>query len=401
MSQKLSRRVLHDLVWNEPRTVLARRMGVSDVGLAKACRKAGIPMPPRGYWARLAAGKPGVKVSLPLRGLGQSDNVVIGNLDYRAITDEEALKLPPEPFFDETAQVVRERAESLLARYRVPKGLHNPHRLITALLDEDATRRKALETDRLAWHKPQFDSPFALRRVRLVNALFGAMVHAGCSVSVSSKDLQKIAFCVGDTSISVEITSSRRASPRKVGVRSTAHERITLKAKGWPHTVNVPSEWSDGDTQSIENRILEVARDLLVMGEFTYRAAAHQQYKWLVERKLKLEADCREAHDRIKRDENERRLREEAKKLNWLLLQAANRRRADEIRALVCALDKNCEASFEVVPNGAYWKWRAWALEQADLLDPCVQPLATVIAPLDRFTNVIREPIVEDDKWKF
>jgi hypothetical protein len=384
MRLKLSRRVLHDLVWNEPRTVLAKRIGFSDVGLSKACRKAGIPMPPRGYWARLAAGKTGSKTSLPSRGLGQSDNVVIGNLDYRAITDEEALKLPPEPFFDEPVEVVRERAENLLARYRVPKGLHNPHRLIAALMDEDAARRKALETDRFVWHKPQFDSPAAQRRIRLVNALFGAMVHAGCSASVRSNDLQKIAFCVGDTFISVEITTSGRAAPSKMGVRSTAHERITIKSKGWPHTahtVDVPHEWSDGDTQSLETRISEVARDLLVMGEFTYRAAAHQQYKWLVERKHKLEADCREANDRLKRDEDERRLREEAKQRDWLLLQAANRGRAEEIRALVCALDSNYEASFEVASNGAYCKWRAWALEQADLLDPCVQPLATVITP--------------------
>jgi hypothetical protein len=56
VSQQFSRRALYELVWSEPRTSLAIRLRISDVGLAKACTKAGIPMPPRGYWARLASG---------------------------------------------------------------------------------------------------------------------------------------------------------------------------------------------------------------------------------------------------------------------------------------------------------------------------------------------------------
>ena len=36
---------------------LARKLDISDVGLAKACRRHNIPRPPRGYWAKLAAGK--------------------------------------------------------------------------------------------------------------------------------------------------------------------------------------------------------------------------------------------------------------------------------------------------------------------------------------------------------
>jgi hypothetical protein len=36
---------------------LAPEYGVSDVALARTCRKLQIPMPGRGYWAKLAAGK--------------------------------------------------------------------------------------------------------------------------------------------------------------------------------------------------------------------------------------------------------------------------------------------------------------------------------------------------------
>jgi hypothetical protein len=49
---------LFDQVWTTPVLKLAQEIGVSDVGLSKACRKAGIPLPSRGYWAKQAAKRP-------------------------------------------------------------------------------------------------------------------------------------------------------------------------------------------------------------------------------------------------------------------------------------------------------------------------------------------------------
>lgn len=51
------RRRLYDEVWAEPMVAVAKRYGLSDVGTAKLCRRAQIPVPPRGYWAQLRAGK--------------------------------------------------------------------------------------------------------------------------------------------------------------------------------------------------------------------------------------------------------------------------------------------------------------------------------------------------------
>jgi hypothetical protein len=36
---------------------LAEQYGISDNGLAKICRREDIPYPPRGYWAKQAAGR--------------------------------------------------------------------------------------------------------------------------------------------------------------------------------------------------------------------------------------------------------------------------------------------------------------------------------------------------------
>ena len=45
-------------VWEQPLLILAREVGVSDVALAKACRKADIPLPGRGHWAKLERARP-------------------------------------------------------------------------------------------------------------------------------------------------------------------------------------------------------------------------------------------------------------------------------------------------------------------------------------------------------
>jgi hypothetical protein len=61
----VSREALYEEVWTDAVTVVAPRYGLSDVGLVKICKKLGIPVPPRGYWAKLKAGRPTRKVPLP------------------------------------------------------------------------------------------------------------------------------------------------------------------------------------------------------------------------------------------------------------------------------------------------------------------------------------------------
>lgn len=53
----ITRQDLYELVWSKPLVELAKDFGLSDVALAKRCRKLGIPVPGRGYWARVAAGQ--------------------------------------------------------------------------------------------------------------------------------------------------------------------------------------------------------------------------------------------------------------------------------------------------------------------------------------------------------
>jgi len=52
----LQRETLHKEVWQMPIMHLAQKYGMSDVGLAKICRKMEIPLPPRGHWQKQAHG---------------------------------------------------------------------------------------------------------------------------------------------------------------------------------------------------------------------------------------------------------------------------------------------------------------------------------------------------------
>lgn len=53
----LTREELYDLVWAMPVQRAAEQFAISDVALAKLCRRRQLPLPPRGYWARKEAGQ--------------------------------------------------------------------------------------------------------------------------------------------------------------------------------------------------------------------------------------------------------------------------------------------------------------------------------------------------------
>lgn len=69
----VSREALYEGVWTDAVTVVAPRYGLSDVGLVKTCKKLGIPVPPRGYWAKVKAGRRTRKVPLPALPAGARD----------------------------------------------------------------------------------------------------------------------------------------------------------------------------------------------------------------------------------------------------------------------------------------------------------------------------------------
>jgi hypothetical protein len=87
---RISPKDLYELIWSEPTTILAQRFGISDVGLAKVCRRSDIPAPPRGYWAKIAAGDSIQRPDLPERAdLGSRAIIFRINRGHRSDADAE------------------------------------------------------------------------------------------------------------------------------------------------------------------------------------------------------------------------------------------------------------------------------------------------------------------------
>jgi hypothetical protein len=66
MPRRISREELFEMVWTEPFVSLSKKFEISDVGLRKICKRFNIPLPKRGHWQRLRAGKADPKPLLPI-----------------------------------------------------------------------------------------------------------------------------------------------------------------------------------------------------------------------------------------------------------------------------------------------------------------------------------------------
>src|SRR5688572_13327388 len=67
---RITREELYEQIWSEPATRLAERYDVSASYLARVCEGLNVPHPPRGYWARRAAGEKMAVPPLPPAGPG-------------------------------------------------------------------------------------------------------------------------------------------------------------------------------------------------------------------------------------------------------------------------------------------------------------------------------------------
>lgn len=86
----LTRAQLYERVWSTPTLRLAREFGISDVAVAKLCRRRNIPRPPRGYWARLAAGQRPPRPELPRAHTGREERVAV----LRPVSNIPGISLP-------------------------------------------------------------------------------------------------------------------------------------------------------------------------------------------------------------------------------------------------------------------------------------------------------------------
>src|ERR1035437_8584865 len=87
----VNRETLYRVAWETPMSALAERYGISDVALAKICRKLKVPVPPRGYWARIRNGQRVTKPKLPQLPSGTPETATIAPVRDRSRLIPEAV----------------------------------------------------------------------------------------------------------------------------------------------------------------------------------------------------------------------------------------------------------------------------------------------------------------------
>lgn len=391
--QSFTRQELYDLVWSEPMQTLAKRFGMSDTGLAKICKGANIPRPPRGYWAKLAAGKSVVRIDLPKRGPGMSDTVEIGQRSYSWTIDREKIlseNIPPAPTFDESLEDVRAEAKKAMSKVPVPRSLDQPHKAIAALLKKDEERRQKVAARGYSWHwdKPVFDSVFEKRRLRILNALFLAAAKQGCRSSVSGKAAGGPSITIGDTGVSFTL---EQIEPRKSHDR-WHREREPVEGKGgamelvigdWNVDEGTGLCWRDEADHRLEEDLSDILISMIVIAEMKYRNACLASHARRVEQKARIEDEERERIEEEERAARERQARLAQARIDRLVGEADELTRAEMIRSYVARVKERTRTGDSDAPDEAVEAWAVWALAEANRIDPVLsgrflEPVAEV-----------------------
>ncbi len=374
MGKTISRQALYDVVWTQPITRLSKEFGVSDVGLAKACRKLAVPLPPRGWWARNAAGQTVIRAALPPRPPGLDFETKIGSggagWGWSGPPDEEFLgPIPPPPTFEEPIEQVRARVEAMVGRFAVvQRNLNNPHPAVGKLLAKDAERRAAAaaRTYVSLWDAPLYDSPLQQRRLRLISCILATTARCGCRAETwaqqdKSKPVEEFSVIVGDTRVRL-LVSAVEPKGRQGGAEATGRPRApTLRVElGDGARVWVDVDAGDGAV------VREIAVAAVLKGEEDLRAAAASRHAWWLGRREAIIERHRKEAEEAARKELEKLAELERLRVERLLGEAEALRRARAIRAYV----QEVRSAAPPVPQAELDTWAAWALEQADRIDP-------------------------------
>lgn len=356
------RKELYERVWSAPTSQVAEGENISGRGLAKICKKLDVPRPPRGYWAKVAAGKKPRKKRLPKRKPGTP-------LVHRRWVDE---------VHDvETSHV----AEELIAANKsfdeivVHDELGDPHPLLAKSLKKLRAKkpRSLTETARL---DVQVTTPEARERAfRIMDALLKALDARGIEVEVTKPKPDQYKPVASETRARVMGIGVAFGLDEQEGSIKTMHQTKWGKKLGIAPTAKYHREpngklalcirtnvyfrsgrrrtWADGKTQRVEdcleafiNGLIEIAEKLLQRDELREQERQEQ----LVRQRARAEAQRRKEHQARLHEDLEHRV--------------AAMQKAQAIRDLIGSLQRRHEDV-----DTMHSDWVEWAQGVADELE--------------------------------
>jgi hypothetical protein len=276
---EILRTELYERVWTTPMSKLAREFDISDVGLAKVCASYGIPRPPRGYWARAAAGR-----------------------------------VPPRPPLPPSrSEIVRFNPEQHRVRMTTTDAVSRPVVPIPMLGPDDALPPVASATlERLRKTKPSMDgfvrcgSPrvftcaLSTATIERAGRILGSIEHALPAIGGRLKKSDKapgIGILVGGEWIGISIAEDYRRTEtvlqdpkiawlkqREYSYHFTGALRLTIAAD-----FNGRKSWGDGKRARLEEKIDSIVTGLLVASTGIVelrREREEQRRRWQEEARL-------------------------------------------------------------------------------------------------------------------
>lgn len=382
----ISREELYKQVWSEPMTKLAKHFGLSDVGLAKVCRKLNVPRPERGYWEKKRHSKPVTAPPLPPLKDGEQSVAILIKREAPDIDERKSSVADTKIAFEN-------REENHI---RVPDTLDA---VLHPLVAQAQKSLKAARPGDRGLLQPRAKDCLDIqigpnsvdRGLRIMNALLKALDDRDLPVTVKADEK-------GSTTVSVlgetldfgleESVSRKESEPTPAERRRLERERwysfgfrqydliptgmLSLRIKDfWLRGVRCT--WSDGKIQRVENFL-----NAFIVG--LIRAAVAKQ----AERRRREEQQREWEEQRRRHEERAARYQEEKARLEGLERDAEAWHKSQMIRTYLEAVREDAlKKHGSIVPGSELDRWLAWASQQADRLDPLVESPSSILDEYD------------------
>lgn len=393
MAKSLTRSELYELIWSQPRTTLAKDLGISDVAIGKHCARLNIPGPPPGYWARKKFGKAVSRPPLPLRLPGHPSQITLGASERHGYWHpKEDLDLPLNPpVFSEAIEDQVAAALKTIGCVSACRDLTQPNHALLKVLAAEGKRREKCASRDWSWDKPYFDNSRHQRQLRLFNSVANGLTPVAERIDVYVHDewfqglgtlhFLKCRLDFGSSALELEFgePDDSRAKRRVKGFRTVAETTLRVGYDGGPLGI---LEWRDEPDRKLERQLETITAALLPRAEVVLRTNAQLAFERRVERRAEMRRQLEAAeHAReVKRLEaaaaQRRRIRQQIIDLS------EQRRKAMDIREMVSALAKSPGLAHE--ESMEFDEWRTHALKVADELDPVTRPVRDFISAISR-----------------
>lgn len=355
-----SREKLYLEVWQSPMSHLAAKLGVSGTSLKKTCVNADIPVPPQGYWNRLAAGTP-VPARPPLA-------------PSRRGIERAQFPGPRLPVEDPISISDREAIAASVSSVAVAPTLRKPHPLIARLRDDVDFR---LDHIGMIANGPLADvvrseelTATDGRRFRILDALFKQLAKRGWRIKLEAT--RHFAAVYEDGQIVFRLNERLRQDfiknpPPTEEIyrllwqpkRQIFHRTERLAFEITTYGIGTRSKWEDTDNVELENCLPEI------LGAFLLGRLLQQKEKQGQEARAVRMAEAVQTQETT-RMETER----EMARWNALLEASANRRQAEVARSFIAELAARIHDGTELIDGTSASEWLEWARNRADGMDP-------------------------------